>query len=79
MLRWWNPGERAAALVLVGAVSFYPAGVTSVFSSQSAVTSKVAIFALTIFETKKGLHRTAACVSTLLSEVTECLCSMFHA
>lgn len=47
-------GERPGALVLVGAVSFYPAGVTSVFSSQSAVTSKVAIFALTIFETEQG-------------------------
>lgn len=47
-------GERPGALVLVGAGSFYPAGVTSVFSSQSAVTSKVAIFALTIFEMEQG-------------------------
>lgn len=50
-LRWWG---RPAALVLVGAVSFSPAAVTSVFSSQSALTSVVAIFALTIFESEQA-------------------------
>lgn len=35
-------------------VGSYLAGVSSVFSSLSAVTSKVAIFALPIFETEKG-------------------------
>lgn len=54
MLRWWAPGERPAALALLAAGSFSPAAVTSVFSSQSARTSLVAIFALTIFETEQA-------------------------
>lgn len=54
MLRWWDTGGRPAAPVLVGAVSFSPAAVTSVFSSQSALTSVVAIFALTIFESEQA-------------------------
>lgn len=81
MLRWSDPGERPVALVLVGAVSFSPAGVTSVFSSQSAVTSKVAIFALTIFETEPGSTEQLPSnqLSPLLSEVAACFCNMFNA